>query len=292
MQKCNKLLPKLQIKRLNRSLDYISFMKYSGAGNDFVLIDNRELFFPCEKMLLQKMCDRKMGIGADGVILWETSSLADHKIRFFNADGSEAEMCGNGLRCFAGFLKQFQNTKDECVIETPRDPTLKIHRCRFHEENVQIEMGVPDGIALQKSLILGHVNLFYDALNTGVPHVVLKVEDLHNLDVLRLGKTIRWHPDFAPLGTNVNFMTTNDLGEISIRTFERGVEAETLACGTGVIATALVLAIRRQISSPITIGVASGDKLQVYFSNDSGNFHNIWLSGPYKFLFSGEYIVD
>lgn len=209
----------------------IPFSKYHGAGNDFILIDARSLSFEDPAQMARRLCDRRHGIGADGLILLCASSVADYKMRIFNADGSEPAMCGNGIRCLYDFI----GIPTELKIET----LSGILTCRRVGDEIAVNMGAPR--------ILHESPIF--VVDTGVPHAVLFVDNLNAVDVLRQGAAIRFDPRFSPGGVNVNFAAIDSEGRLSLRTYERGVEGETLACGTGAAATAFLAMKQRGLTS-------------------------------------------
>lgn len=263
----------------------VPFHKYSACGNDFILIDHRDPFFPVENLdLIRRLCDRRRGIGADGLILLENSSNADYRLRIFNADGSEAEMCGNGLRCLLPFLHSLGVSGTRFQIET-------MHRVLGIAEEgdcIAVDMGLASGlrwdlaIPVQNLLVTGHY------MNTGVPHVVVFVDMLDAINVAVIGREIRNHALFSPRGTNANFVSRCADG-YAIRTYERGVEAETLACGTGATAAALAIAKTTGAASPIKLRTRSGDMLQVSFRREGDHFHDLQLSGPAEDIYCGEF---
>lgn len=264
----------------------ISFTKMNGAGNDFVVIDNRDLQTHLTTEQIAKLCDRHRGVGADGLLAVEPAEQgADYKFRYYNADGGEAEMCGNGARCFGAYTSQLSDTiKDTVSFETIAG-TLQADRVG---DNIRIAMSDP--FDLERCLPidledLGDVHF----LNTGVPHTVAFVDDLPHLDVLKNGASIRYHDHFAPKGTNANFATVVGENHIAIRTYERGVEGETLACGTGMCACALVHHLLTGAESPIKVDVAGGDTLEIGFCSDGkGGFTEVTLTGPADFVYTGE----
>lgn len=224
----------------------LSFTKYHGAGNDFILIDFRNaspLLDPA--LLARRLCARRLGIGADGLILLCPSEAADFKMRIFNADGSEPSMCGNGIRCLYDFVQKREIIPSELKIETLHG----ILTCRRNGEEIVVNLGAPEIIHWPIHLDQGQLFV----LDTGVPHAVLFVDELDKVDVAEVGKKIRFHSQFAPQGVNVNFATIDPKGALSIRTYERGVEAETLACGTGAAAAAFVAMKHRGLPSPVFI---------------------------------------
>jgi diaminopimelate epimerase len=263
----------------------LNFTKMNGAGNDFVMIDNRSGGFPLNGERIARLCDRHRGIGADGLIAAETSSdPAVHlRMRYFNADGGEAEMCGNGARCFARFGARLLTLADAIVFETLAG-TLT---AKLQDERVQLAMSTPHGTALDTRLLTADETLAVHFLNTGVPHAVVFREDLAATDVRRLGSALRYHEHFAPRGTNANFAAVLPDGSLEVRTYERGVEDETLACGTGVVASALLHHLLHGVASPIAVKVRGGDTLSVGFAHTAGGFENVTLTGPADFVFEG-----
>lgn len=253
----------------------IPFSKYQGAGNDFILIDDRALFFPtANPPLIQKLCDRKFGIGADGVILLQRGK--DFRMRIFNRDGSEAESCGNGLRCLLRFAEHLGYPRQSYAIET-MDRVVQAH---FVEDQIGIEMGVPRDLRLHWE-IEGESLHFVD---TGVPHAVVLVEDFQTFSFQNRGAYLRHHPQFGPRGANVNFVKQLDSGALQVRTFERGVEGETLSCGTGATAVAAVAAQLFQLPSPI-ITHFPGGVLAIYI-HANGVYEMV---GPAEKVFEGTF---
>ncbi|WP_018971044.1 diaminopimelate epimerase [Rubritalea marina] len=264
----------------------LTFTKMNGAGNDFVVIDNRDLSITLSKEQIALLCDRHRGIGADGLLAVEPAEAgADYKFRYYNADGGEAEMCGNGARCFGAYTAQLSSpAKTEVSFETIAG-TLG---AEIIGDNVRIAMSDPFDLAMNipvQTADLGDVHF----VNTGVPHAVAFVEDLPALDVVSNGAAIRYHDHFAPNGTNANFAAAVAESHIAIRTYERGVEGETLACGTGMCACALFHHILTGAASPIKVDVAGGDTLEIGFVNDgNNNFTEVTLTGPADFVFTGQ----
>jgi diaminopimelate epimerase len=262
----------------------LSFTKMNGAGNDFVLLDNRSGLIRLNSDEIAFLCDRHRGIGGDGVLLLENpTNGADFRMRYYNSDGGEAEMCGNGARCFARFANKVAGPFSEVSFETPAG----IIRAKLDAEQVTVNLSPPHGLALNRKLQIQGEELTIHLLNTGVPHVVVVVDDLDATPVLELGKTIRYHSEFRPRGTNVNFVKALGPKKIAIRTYERGVEGETLACGTGVTAGALIFGRLLSIDSPIRVKVRGGDWLEVAFVNVGEDFRDVALKGPADFAFEG-----
>lgn len=236
---------------------------YSGAGNTFLLADNRAGCFEIQKLL--------GSIGeADGVILVEKGKLSDASMRIFNRDGSEAEMCGNGLRCLIHFLRELGVERQRYEIETVAGK----HEGWFVEEEVCILMAPPYDLRL-------HVAKNLHFVNTGVPHAISFVENLEGVDVMSEGHKTRHSPLFAPAGANANFASINPDGYVLVRTYERGVEGETLACGTGACATALIAHKIHHLPSPITVQVRSQEKIKVSFDK---NWSYVTIQGPVRIL--------
>lgn len=266
----------------------VSFEKYQGCGNHFILIENLQRFFSYDSSLIQKLCHPHFGIGADGVILLEPSNRADFSMRIFNSDGGEAEMCGNGLRCFGLFLKKLGNPKNIFTIETKE----RILSIQMEDGLVNVSMGLPVDLQWDIPLALNGNNIRIHSLNTGVPHAVQFVNTLEDSHFVNKGKEIRFHPFFAPKGTNFNQVQLKEKGVIKIRTYERGVEAETLACGTGATAAALATAAIYHWPSPIQVELPSKESMQISFDYDQKTFREVYMKGPAKHVFSGSFLLD
>jgi diaminopimelate epimerase len=262
----------------------LRFTKMNGAGNDFVLIDNRLGDLRLVAAQIAKICDRHRGIGADGVLLLERAANgADFRMRYYNADGGEAEMCGNGARCFARYASHIAGPMEELSFETPAG----MIGATLQGELVRLQMSEPKDLRLGITIPLADQEIAAHFVNSGVPHVVVPVEDLEKVDVRRLGSAVRHHQLFAPKGANVNFLKDRGERQISIRTYERGVENETLACGTGVVASALIFAAIKNVGGPVGVLVRGGNELQVGFEKVGEQFHNVTLTGPADFVFEG-----
>jgi diaminopimelate epimerase len=262
----------------------LRFSKMNGAGNDFVLIDNRVGDLQLAADQIVKICDRHRGVGADGVLVLERASNgADFRMRYYNADGGEAEMCGNGARCFARYASRVAGPREEMSFETPAG----VIGATLQGELVRLEMSEPRDLRLGITIPLADRQVAAHFVNSGVPHVVVPVDDLENADVRGLGSAIRRHELFAPKGTNVNFLKERGERQIAIRTYERGVEDETLACGTGVVASALIFAALKNVKGPIGVLVRGGNELQVGFDKTGDQFRNVTLTGPADFVFEG-----
>ncbi len=263
----------------------LKFTKMNGAGNDFVLLDNRDGALRLDAQKIARLCDRHRGIGADGLLMVERSDDGvDFRMRYYNADGGEAEMCGNGARCFARFVNRIAGPRDAINFATQAGEI----RASFVGGSVRLAMSDPKELRLNERLNLKQQTLTVDSINTGVPHAVIFVENLENASVQRLGAEIRHHAHFAPKGTNVNFAMQLDRRNIAIRTYERGVEAETLACGTGVVASALIFHEMTAAKSPVCVHVNGGETLEVSFEKGADGYHDVTLTGPADFVFDGE----
>ena len=263
----------------------LSFTKMNGAGNDFVMLDNRSLQHSLDKAAIARICDRHRGVGGDGLIAVEPATDgADFKMRYYNADGGEAEMCGNGARCFARFASRVSGKTGAVKFET----LAGVIGAELIGDNVRLSMSKPHSYAAPTELDVAGEKLTVHFLNTGVPHAVVFVQDLENTDIAKLGRALRYHPHFAPKGTNANFIGELPGGGISIRTYERGVEDETLACGTGLTAAAILWARKTGAASPVSVLVRGGDTLQVGFETDGDGWKNVTLTGPADFTFDGQ----
>jgi diaminopimelate epimerase len=264
----------------------IPFFKMSGSGNDFIIIDNRQAVVPESQLhrLVVGACRRRMSVGADGLILIEASDSVDFKWRFFNADGSLPDMCGNGARCAARFAYINAIADRRMAFETLAG-TIE---ASVGDQTVKIRMTDPGDLKTGYALKLETHSIVVGSVNTGVPHVVTVVDDIQAVDVVEKGRLIRYHPDFAPEGTNANFVAAGKDGAIFIRTYERGVEDETLACGTGNVAAALVLAHDRGLASPVTLTTRSGGELTVHFQAQGGRYRDVFLEGDARVIYRGE----
>jgi diaminopimelate epimerase len=262
----------------------LRFTKMNGAGNDFILIDNRAGDIRLDRSQIARLCDRHRGIGADGILLLEkASNNADFRMRYFNADGGEAEMCGNGARCFARFANEIAGAQKKISFETPAG----VIAAELVDDLVRLHMTEPTDLRLNMKLPMADENKTVHFINSGVPHVVIPVARIGDVDVSREGSAIRYHKMFSPNGANVNFIEKRGSDKLAVRTYERGVEDETLACGTGVVASALIFAIIENANGPITVFARGGDELQVGFEKSNNQFRNVTLTGPADFVFDG-----
>jgi diaminopimelate epimerase len=262
----------------------LSFEKYQGAGNDFILIDDRHFTFPLQdKTLIQKLCHRQKGVGADGIILLQISTSADFRMRVLNADGSEAAMCGNGIRCLVLFIRSLGYNAVSYRIETG----YSMIECLLQEEKIVVSQKISSAPIQEIALPFAGCSQDILHLNTGVPHVVIFKDGIENIDVENLGREICNHPHFAPEGANVNFAKIASDDEVHVRTFERGI-GETLACGTGAVAVALAAQQHRRLKSPIKIIPRSKEPIEVAFSDAVGDQREVQVVGNAKFVFNGK----
>ncbi len=264
----------------------LPFTKMNGAGNDFVMIDNRDLSISLSNEQIARICDRHRGVGADGLLAVEPSrGGADFKFRYYNADGGEAEMCGNGARCFGRYTARLlDDGREELSFET----IAGILTTRLIGEEVEVTMSEPFDLDLNSGVSVEGLESSVHILNTGVPHALAFVDDLVNCDVTGIGAAIRYH-DYFPNGTNANFVKEITPGHIAIRTYERGVEDETLACGTGMVACSIIYHLLHGEPAPIMVSVRGGETLTVGFEGDAGTgFRKVTLTGAADFVFEGE----
>ncbi len=257
----------------------------NGAGNDFVLIDNRARAVRLSPEQVVRLCDRHRGVGADGVLLLvpSVSGKADWAWEFYNSDGSTGEMCGNGARCFSRFVQKLTGLTQGVSFETEAG----VITAGFQGDRVTVSLTPPKDLRLNEQVALSVGAKTIHSVNTGVPHAVLFVPDADQAMVPQLGPEIRRHAHFGPKGTNVNFVQRLGPNQIRVRTFERGVEGETLACGTGVTAAALVAARLHGFTSPVKVRVQGGEQLEVSFRENQGEFAEVRLTGPAEFVFEG-----
>lgn len=264
----------------------LSFTKMNGAGNDFVMLDNRDGTISLTGVHIALLCDRHRGVGADGVLVVESARAgADFRMRYYNADGGEAEMCGNGARCFARFARKISgHSAPKISFETEAGEIS----AESLDDSIRLEMSAPHSGRPIETLALNGQSREVGFLNTGVPHAVCFVGDLEALDLRAEGSALRHHEAFAPQGTNANFVRVLGPSHIAIRTYERGVENETLACGTGVCAAALLHHEQTGDPSPILVRVRGGDTLTVGFEKNGDGFQKVTLTGPADFVFDGK----
>jgi diaminopimelate epimerase len=264
----------------------IKFTKSVATGNDFIIIDNRSLSIKKDIPALAKnLCDRIYGIGADGLLLLEKSGSGDFKMRIFNPDGSEAQMCGNGSRCIA----LYANTKHIAGADMRIETSAGLINAGVNGDEVKVKLTDPKDIQWNLCLMIHECPYKITVANTGVPHVIHFVNDLESIDVRELGAKMRYHEEFSPHGANVNFVKiiNKKKNRIAVRTYERGVEDETLACGTGAVASAIISAEAEDLKSPVAIETKSGETLKVYFELENGSFKNVYLEGKARLIFEG-----
>lgn len=262
----------------------LRFTKMNGAGNDFVMIDNRAGKVRLKPEQIVRICDRHSGVGADGILLLEKGSNgADFRMRYYNRDGGEAEMCGNGARCFARFANKIAGAPAKVSFQT----AAGLIRGELHGELVTLHMSEPKDLQLSVELEVEGEDAKVHFINSGVPHIVVPLARVDVVQVYERGRALRRHEKFSPAGANVNFIQKAGPRKILVRTYERGVEDETLACGTGVVASALIFGAMEKISGPITVIVRSGSELSVDFKRAGDKFTNVTLTGPAEFAFEG-----
>lgn len=251
----------------------MKFYKYQGTGNDFVMIDNRNLTFPKhDTELVKKICDRRFGVGGDGLILLENHPELDFQMVYYNSDGNESTMCGNGGRCLVAFAHFLGIFDEKCSFNAIDG----LHKAEIKDNIVKLKM-----IDVQQ---IKNINEDYE-LNTGSPHFVKYVNDVENLNVYKNGHEIRYSETYKKEGINVNFVSKLDDNQIFVRTYERGVEDETYSCGTGVTASCLTFMQKFNLNE---VGVKTlGGDLKVYAEHSEKGFENIWLEGPAKQVFEG-----
>lgn len=267
----------------------IIFSKMHGAGNDFVLIDDRDTTFRVADVdWLQRIGARRTGIGCDGFILIQPPlGSADFRMRFLNPDGSEVDMCGNAARCVARFASAHGIAQSPMSFETPAG---LIH-AELQGDQVRVGMTEPHDWRFQRTLALPDCTIPYNFVNSGVPHVVVNVDELgsslDDIDICRLGSAIRYHNDFAPEGTNANFIQKTGAHSLTIRTYERGVEDETLACGTGVVAAALLASRAEIVTAPVAVTCRSLDVLTIDFALSGDKIEDLSMTGPAVHVYNG-----
>jgi len=268
----------------------IPFSKLSGSGNDFILVDNRRGVLAPEDLAraTRLLCRRKFSIGADGLIALENSEKADFRWQFFNSDGSSAEMCGNGGRCAARFAVERGIAGPSLSFET----LAGLIRVEVTGRRVKLELPPPPDPPAMVEIPLESETVHAGFLNTGVPHVVIFVEDLEAVDVTTLAPQIRYHRLFSPSGTNVNYVQKTDGGGIAVRTYERGVEDETLACGTGSVASACLGSRNWGLDSPVEVHTRGGETLNVYFSTKGDRFQEVFLEGDTLWVYDGTWTPE
>ena len=263
----------------------IEFYKMSGSGNDFIIIDNRDLSLNVGDLptFARLVCQRKISVGADGLLLIEPSKTVDFKWQFFNSDGSRGEMCGNGSRCIA----RYAYLKGIAPAKMSFETIAGIISAEVKNDMVKVKLTDPSSVQAIGKLIFDDCQFILDSVDTGVPHAVTFVDNLEKCTVFEWGRKIRHHDYFQPKGTNANFATVIDRHKIRVRTYERGVEDETLACGTGAVASVLAAASRGLVETPVDVIVQSGETLRIYYTKKDGRFGEIYLEGTVKMVYHG-----
>lgn len=253
----------------------LTFYKYQGTGNDFIMIDNRDLSFKKDTKIIAHLCDRRFGIGADGLILLENDNSSDFKMVYYNADGHESTMCGNGGRCIVAFAKKLAVIQNQTTFSAIDG----LHNAKIDSDN-RVDLQMNDVKSIE-------VNETFYFLNTGSPHHVEWVENAEKVAVKKEGAEIRYSDKYKPNGTNVNFVQAIDVNRILVRTYERGVEDETLSCGTGVTAAALAYHFSGKTESKKIDIQTLGGNLQVSFDFQNKHYSSVFLIGPTQFVFQG-----
>ncbi|MFA5096101.1 MAG: diaminopimelate epimerase [Candidatus Omnitrophota bacterium] len=269
----------------------INFTKMVASGNDFVVVEggSQKAGSGNYNKLAIGLCDRKYGVGADGLLLLGSSKIADVRMRIFNSDGSEAEMCGNGSRC-AALYAGLRDARKQVTLETKAG----LIGSYITGDKVKVNLTEPKGLRLDIPVKINARPVKVNFIDTGVPHAVIFVDGVERIDVPVIGRQVRYHREFLPRGTNVDFIEPLSKDALRIRTYERGVEDETLACGTGSVAAALILGSRLPPvagSRKIKVHTRGGEVLNVYFDRDKNKFKNVWLEGRVKIVHKGEYYV-
>jgi len=262
----------------------LSFFKMQASGNDFVVVDNRRAVIKNPLVFTRKVCALHTGIGADGVLLVEKSRKADFKMRIINSDGSEAEACGNGFRCIGLFANKKLGFPAKFTFET----LAGLVAASVKGSRVRVRMVKPKDLKEREALKIGVKKLPYSFLNTGVPHAVVFTQELDKIDVHVLGRTIREHQAFKPKGTNANFVEIKSPHSIRVRTYERGVEQETLACGTGSTASAILSAVRGYTKPPVQVHTRGGEILNINFKINGREITEVDLEGEAHIVFEGK----
>lgn len=265
----------------------VVFSKMSGHGNDFIIIDGRARHTTADWSERARVwCKRRTSIGADGLLIIEPSSVADFRLRIFNADGSEAEMCGNGARCVAAFAAQRGIAQSRMVMET----MAGLVDASVQDDVVAIQLTNPSSVKDEGFLDIDGRSLSFYFINLGVPHTILfgeKVAAMPADEVAKVGRAVRFHPAFSPGGTNVDFVEVLEPGRIRVRTYERGVEEETLACGTGAVASSIISSRFKGAGDPPIRVEMPGGTLTVDFTKRGDSFEDVWLKGKVVFVYEG-----
>lgn len=261
----------------------LCFSKYHGNGNDFILVDDRKKRFPVDdKLLIQNLCHRNLGVGADGIILFRLSDKHDARMIILNSDGSQAESCGNGLSCLVRFMWDTGFRKESYIIEIEKGVVLG----KINDNKAVIEMQNPIIHGINIPIIIGENKFECSHIDSGVPHAVCFVNNLSSIDVENTGRKLRFHSYFHPAGTNVNFAEVEGKNIVKVRTYERGVEKETCSCGTGAVAVAIAAAVKFDIDSPIAIKFKYGE-MGVSFNKNKDLISKVKLNNTVFFVYSG-----
>jgi len=263
----------------------LSFTKMSGAGNDFIMVNSTEHSLSIDwPSFALRYCALKTGVGADGVIVLSPDAETDFSFRILNADGSEAEMCGNGARCAALFAYQQRLAGKSMKFRT----LAGVIGARIDDKEVAIQMTDPLDLRTCIDIEVHQKKMYVHFINTGVPHTIVFSDRIEEISVKELGRSIRWHEHFSPAGTNVDFVKVLGPGSIHVRTYERGVEDETYACGTGAVASAIISDVLGMVrKTPVQVRMKGGD-LKIEFSGNNGSYKDVWLIGPVDTVFTGE----
>lgn len=262
----------------------IQFTKMSGSGNDFIFMDGMDGSYSwVDSMWVRQICQRALSVGADGVVVLEKDDTYDFAWRFFNSDGTIAEMCGNASRCAARFAYEKGIAGSNMTFATLAGPI----RAEVKGKRVKVQLTDPRLFDPEMRLAVDGqtFTLFY--IDTGVPHVVLEVEDLEGFPLIEIGRKIRFHEKFGPAGTNVNVAQITGDNAIALRTYERGVENETLACGTGSVAASLMMSMKKGFSSPVSVRAASGEILTISWEGEVGTWAPVFFEGEVRFIYEG-----
>jgi diaminopimelate epimerase len=263
----------------------IEFYKMSGSGNDFIIIDNRDLSLNVGDLpaFARKVCARKISVGADGLLLIEPSKTVNFKWQFYNSDGSDAEMCGNAARCVARYAYLKGIAPKKMSFET----IAGIISAEVNDDVVKVRLTDPSPLRIAQTIMLNDRECILDCIDTGVPHAVAFVDSVETCAVVGTGRQIRNHEHFAPRGANADFAEVLNRHKMKVRTYERGVEDETLACGTGVVASVLAAAWRGLVETPVDVTVHSSETLRIYFTRQDDRFCEIYLEGKVKIIYHG-----
>jgi len=265
----------------------VDFAKMAAAGNDFILVDNRNNAVGKKVKNLSRfarvVCERKLSVGADGLLVVEKSRKADVTMRIFNPDGGEVTMCGNGSRCVALYAAKKGIAGKKLSIQTKAG----VLNAQVGRDVARIEMMPPKEFKSRFSIDVYDETFEVDFVNTGVPHVVYFVDDIEKFDVKRFGKEIRYHKEFASEGTNANFVKVVDRHDIVLRTYERGVEDETFACGTGAVASAIVASELHSVEPPVKVKTWGGDVLTIHFKKVKDKYKDVFLEGGVRLIYEG-----